>query len=123
MGTHSDTPVLTVPRIDNPQKFSRTETVDREELRHEIELLGDWFHNLDLYGVSTAPKHFLGDFPNVKWKPISTAIPEDLTGASQGWYDVTIRVAGRASFAKRYAGRVETGNWSVSDPLIGQPVE
>jgi phospholipase C len=45
------------------------------------------------------------------------------TVASNGWYDVTVRVAGRAAFAKRYAGRVETGNWSVSDPLIGRPVE
>jgi phospholipase C len=45
------------------------------------------------------------------------------TVANKGWYDVTIRVAGNASFAKRYAGRVETGNWSTSDPLIGRPVE
>jgi phospholipase C len=44
------------------------------------------------------------------------------TAATKGWYDVSIRVAGRASFAKRYAGRVETGHWSVSDPLIGRPV-
>ena len=101
MGTHSDTPVLTVPRIDNPQKFSRTETADREELRHEIELLGEWFHNLDLYGVSTAPNHFLGDFPNVKWKPISTAIAEDLTGASVldigcngGFYSIALKKRG-----------------------------
>jgi tRNA (mo5U34)-methyltransferase len=101
MGTHSDTPVLAVPRIDNPQKFSRTETIDREELRHQIELLGDWFHNLDLYGIPTAPKHFLGDFPNVKWRPISTAIPEDLTGASVldigcngGFYSIALKKRG-----------------------------
>jgi phospholipase C len=44
------------------------------------------------------------------------------TSASHGWYDVTVRVAGNSLFAKRYAGRVETGKWSVSDPLIGRPV-
>src|SRR5689334_20425405 len=101
MGTHSDTSVLTVPHIDNPEKSSRTEMVDREELRHRIELLGDWFHNLDLYGIPTAPNHFLGDFPNVKWKPISKSIPEDLTGASVldigcngGFYSIALKKRG-----------------------------
>src|SRR5207247_10276353 len=50
-------------------------------LAHRIAELGEWFHNLDLHGISTAPHHFLGDFPNIKWKYISQAIPEDLTGA------------------------------------------
>jgi tRNA (mo5U34)-methyltransferase len=101
MGTHSDTSVLAVPHIDNPEKSSRTETLDREELRHRIELLGDWFHNVDLFGVPTAPNHFLGDFPNVKWKPISKAIPEDLTGASVldigcngGFYSIALKKRG-----------------------------
>ncbi len=44
--------------------------------------LGDWFHNLDLFGVPTAPNHFLGDFPNIKWKHIDECIPKDLSGAS-----------------------------------------
>ena len=52
------------------------------EIRSRVEALGPWFHNLDLYGVHTAPDHFLGDFPNIKWKNIRQAIPEDLTGAS-----------------------------------------
>ena len=51
-------------------------------LAHRIAELGEWFHNLDLHGISTAPHHFLGDFPNIKWKYISQAIPEDLTGAT-----------------------------------------
>ncbi len=56
--------------------------MDREELARRIDELGEWFHNLDLYGVYTAPNHFLGDFPNVKWKHIASAIPEDLAGAN-----------------------------------------
>jgi tRNA (mo5U34)-methyltransferase len=56
--------------------------LDRSALERRIRELGDWFHNLDLHGVPTAPDHFLGDFPNVKWKYISTAIPEHLDGAS-----------------------------------------
>ena len=55
---------------------------DREVLARRIGELGEWFHNLDLNGVPTAPNHFLGDFPNVKWKQIAGAIPQDLSGAS-----------------------------------------
>jgi phospholipase C len=36
-----------------------------------------------------------------------------------GWYDRTVRVAGVENFEKRYAGRVETGQWSFSDPAMG----
>lgn len=51
-------------------------------LSARIHELGEWFHNLDLKGVKTAPNHFLGDFPSVKWKDISPAIPENLAGAT-----------------------------------------
>jgi tRNA (mo5U34)-methyltransferase len=61
---------------------SGQKTLDRITLERRIRELGDWFHNLDLHGVATAPDHFLGDFPNVKWKYISTAIPGNLEGAS-----------------------------------------
>jgi tRNA (mo5U34)-methyltransferase len=55
---------------------------DAAEIRRQVEELGDWFHNLNLHGVETAPEHFLGDFPNVKWKHIGPALPQDLTGAT-----------------------------------------
>ena len=42
--------------------------------------LGPWFHNIDLGGVKTAPDHFLGDYPAVKWRGFAHAIPPDLTG-------------------------------------------
>lgn len=54
----------------------------RDALTREIAELGDWFHNIDIHGVATAPNHFLGDFPNVKWKHIEKVIPKDLTGAT-----------------------------------------
>jgi phospholipase C len=38
---------------------------------------------------------------------------------SYGWYDVRVRVAGFEHFTKRYAGRVESGKNSVSDPAMG----
>ena len=52
------------------------------EIRRKVEELGEWFHNLNLHGVETAPQHFLGDFPNVKWKHIAPALPDDLSGAT-----------------------------------------
>src|SRR5215469_14784575 len=51
----------------------------RQQLAARISELGEWFHNLNLAGVPTAPHHFLGDFPSIKWKKIADAIPQDLT--------------------------------------------
>ena len=42
--------------------------------------LGPWFHNMDLRGVRTAPDHFLGDYPAVKWRRFADALPADLSG-------------------------------------------
>ena len=53
---------------------------DEELTRQRIDELGPWFHNMRLGGVWTAPEHFLGDYPNVKWQRFAHAIPADLTG-------------------------------------------
>jgi len=42
--------------------------------------------------------------------------------ASHGWYDFSVKVSGRQSFEKRYAGRVETGRPGYSDPFMGKVV-
>jgi len=52
------------------------------QIRERVDALGPWFHNLDLHGVPTAPSHFLGDYPKIKWRHFASAIPEDLTGKS-----------------------------------------
>lgn len=39
---------------------------------------------------------------------------------SHGWYDFSIKVAGYDDFEKRYAGRVETGTESFTDPFMGR---
>ena len=49
-------------------------------IERRIRELGDWFHNLDLHGVQTAPGHFLGDYPRCKFERFAHAIPADLTG-------------------------------------------
>jgi tRNA (mo5U34)-methyltransferase len=51
-----------------------------ERIGERVRALGPWFHNLDLMGVRTAPDHFLGDYPMVKWRRFAHAIPADLSG-------------------------------------------
>jgi tRNA (mo5U34)-methyltransferase len=47
-----------------------------------VRALEPWFHNLDLAGVRTAPQHFLGDYPMLKWRRFADALPADLRGRS-----------------------------------------
>jgi tRNA (mo5U34)-methyltransferase len=51
-----------------------------DQIRERVRALGPWFHNLDLKGVKTAPEHFLGDYPQVKWRHFANSLPSDLTG-------------------------------------------
>jgi tRNA (mo5U34)-methyltransferase len=53
---------------------------DQTALRQRIEALGPWFHNMNLQGVATAPDHFLGDYPRIKFDRFATALPQDLSG-------------------------------------------
>jgi tRNA (mo5U34)-methyltransferase len=66
----------------NVAELGSISVVEREALTKRVQELGDWFHNIDLFGVPTAPNHFLGDFPSIKWKHIEPAVPKDLTGAT-----------------------------------------
>jgi len=58
------------------------DSLSQDQIRQRVTELGQWFHNLDLGGVKTAPDHFLGDYPEVKWQRFAASIPDDLTGKS-----------------------------------------
>lgn len=45
------------------------------------------------------------------------------TSKSYGWYDFSLFIQGQPAFERRYAGRVETGADSKSDPFMGRVVE
>lgn len=61
--------------MSNGRGKSKERTVD------QVKELGPWFHNIHLPdGTQTAPDHFLGDFPMIKWRHIAPYIPEDLSG-------------------------------------------
>jgi tRNA (mo5U34)-methyltransferase len=77
------------------------------QIQEKVQALGPWFHNLDLQGVPTAPSHFLGDYPAIKWRHFADAIPSDLTGKSvldigcnAGFYTMQMKRRG----AKRVLG-------------------
>jgi tRNA (mo5U34)-methyltransferase len=84
-------------------KVARNEMLTTDEIKQRVEELGQWFHNLDLRGVQTAPDHFLGDYPQTKWQRFSGSIPEDLTGKSvldvgcnAGFYSIQMKRRGAA---------------------------
>ena len=57
-------------------------TEEQTKIEKRVAELGEWFHNIDLKGVQTAPNHFLGDFPKVKWQDVAQVFPEDMSGAT-----------------------------------------
>ena len=80
-----------------------TEHWTPDRIRTRAEALGPWFHNLDLRGVRTAPEHFLGDYPAVKWARFQHSLPADMTGLSvldigcnAGFYSMEMKRRGAA---------------------------
>jgi tRNA (mo5U34)-methyltransferase len=72
-----------------------------EQVRQHVRALGDWFHNINIRGIQTAPEHFLGDYPNVKWRRFENAIPQDLSGkavldigCNGGFYSIEMKRRG-----------------------------
>jgi tRNA (mo5U34)-methyltransferase len=70
-------------------------------IEQRVRGFGDWFHNLNLKGVQTAPHHFLGDYPSFKWRQFAHAIPGDLRGktvldigCNGGFYSVEMKRRG-----------------------------
>ncbi|HWL53692.1 MAG TPA: TIGR04290 family methyltransferase [Chthoniobacteraceae bacterium] len=77
----------------------------KNDLQRRIDELGDWFHNLELDGIRTAPNHFLGDYPRCKYERFAASLPDDLGGRSvldigcnAGFYSIEMK--------RRGAGRV-----------------
>jgi tRNA (mo5U34)-methyltransferase len=75
----------------------------REAIARRVRELGPWFHNIDLAGVKTAPDHFLGDYPAVKWRCFKSALPADLRGrtvldigCNAGFYSIEMKRRGAA---------------------------
>jgi tRNA (mo5U34)-methyltransferase len=70
-------------------------------LHESIRSLSPWFHNFRFDGIDTAPEHFLGDYPRVKWERFEHALPSDLRGATVldigcngGFYSIEMKKRG-----------------------------
>lgn len=70
-------------------------------LKERITALGPWFHNLHLEGIETAPDHFLGDYPQIKYEHFSDALPRSLEGktvldigCNAGFYSIEMKRRG-----------------------------
>jgi tRNA (mo5U34)-methyltransferase len=77
--------------------------ITTEEIRRRVSELGEWFHNIELDGVQTAPDHFLGDYPSLKWRMFESSIPKDFTGktvldigCNGGFYSIQMKRRGAA---------------------------
>jgi tRNA (mo5U34)-methyltransferase len=73
----------------------------RGAIEARIAELGDWFHNMELGGVWTAPDHFLGDYPACKWRAFQHALPARLdgktvldVGCNAGFYSLEMKRRG-----------------------------
>ncbi len=53
-----------------------------QRLENKIRALGPWFHNLRIRGIETAPDHFLGDYPQIKFASFRDVLPKDMKGKS-----------------------------------------
>ncbi len=78
-----------------------SEILETDEIRRRVHDLGQWFHNLNLRGVETAPDHFLGDYPSTKWRRFAHALPQDLrgktvldVGCNAGYYSIEMKRRG-----------------------------
>jgi tRNA (mo5U34)-methyltransferase len=78
-------------------------TADRQgDLAREVAALAPWFQNIDLgNGLTTAPDHFLGDYPRHKFARFADALPADMTGktvldigCNAGFYSVEMKRRG-----------------------------
>ena len=90
-----------------------TSPADRAALATRVRELGPWFHNMTLGGVPTAPNHFLGDYPAVKWREFAHTIPRDLSGrtvldigCNAGFYAIEMK--------RRGADRVVGVDWDAA---------
>jgi len=100
-------------------------SIEDVALQQQIESLGPWFHNMRINGIQTAPDHFLGDYPEIKFAAFRHALPADLTGrtvldigCNAGFYSLEMKRRG----ADRVVG-IDTDEHYLSQARFAAQVE
>jgi tRNA (mo5U34)-methyltransferase len=100
-------------------RTTESQELSRPAIEQRVRELGQWFHNIDIHGVQTAPDHFLGDYPKVKWQRFAAGLPTDLRdktvldiGCNAGFYSIEMKRRGAArvlgiDFDERYLAQAK----------------
>ncbi|WP_432991435.1 phosphocholine-specific phospholipase C [Dactylosporangium sp. CA-233914] len=67
----------------------------------------------------TIADRYSGHSSRVSLRPGETRTEDFSLSRSRGWYGLRLSLAGDSAFALEYAGHVENGEASISDPLMG----
>lgn len=99
-------------------------------LKQKIADLGEWFHNLDLNGVPTAPNHFLGNYPQLKWERFAHALPQDLSGktvldlgCNAGFYSLEMKRRGASRVVGVDSDERYLAQARLASETLGLPIE
>ncbi len=115
MGNEVDPPVdvmLQYDRSDNrPTGKIVVQLVNREKKPQAVSIIDN--------GYKAATKHLSLDAAGSEGASVIILLD---TIHSYGWYDFSARINGNTSYERRYAGRVETGVPSKTDPVMGRMI-
>lgn len=101
-----------------------------QDLASRIDALRPWFHNMNLGGIWTAPDHFLGNYPQVKWERFSQVVPDDLTGrtvldigCNGGFYSIEMKRRGAARVVAIDSDERYLAQARLASEAMGQQIE
>jgi tRNA (mo5U34)-methyltransferase len=120
----------TKARRMHERSFTPPRSFAPAQIQQRVRELGPWFHNLALQGIKTAPEHFLGDYPAVKWRRFADAIPADLRGTSvldigcnAGFYAIEMKRRGADRVVGIDADATYLAQASFAAEVIGVDIE
>jgi phospholipase C len=120
--------------VSGPNGFLRAlkgSVADRDQTNLDVKTVYDPDHNditleihnrgMRLSDLSIASA-YTKDRTVQRLQPGETVKRRFRADASFGWYDLTLTIAADPGFQQRFAGHIETGNDSVSDPALGATI-
>ncbi|MEP6751066.1 MAG: alkaline phosphatase family protein, partial [Bacteroidota bacterium] len=109
------------PSLHISIEYSRDKR-DAAKLTGNIDVMIESTGDEDRYTVEITDNAYKNGVHTMKPAADKAALKDTLVldlSKSFGWYDFTVKIRGNETFEKRYAGHVETGKESFTDPLMG----